>query len=346
MSRTMIRNEIGSEFWDVPLSDTEQIRFPGNTRWFISGTSALQYILRDAARRNHFTRAAVPSWCCSSMIEPFVQQGMKVCFYSVCVDENGLLTCDYTTAPPCDVTLVLSYFGYACQATKGAPSGILIRDLTHSLFCEKRQDADYSFGSLRKWAGFWTGGYAWKQGNWEEKGALPALDPAYEALRKGAMESKRRYLEGADDTKAYLKDFERAEEYLDQCGIMGGSPRDITIAPRFDEAAVRKIRKQNAEILLKAFRDCALFPTIGDSDCPLFVPILLNRDLRDGLRCWLIDNHVYCPVHWGLTDLHRLTDAQRALYEQELSLVCDQRYGATDMDRIVALAKEYLQDRR
>ena len=39
--------------------------------------------------------------------------------------------------------------------------GTVIRDLTHSIYSEKYNDADYYFGSLRKWFGISSGGFAW-----------------------------------------------------------------------------------------------------------------------------------------------------------------------------------------
>ena len=338
----IIRDEIGSEFWSIPVADNEQSAFPQQTRWFISGTSALQYILKDIIQNNNPQSAAIPSWCCECMIEPFIREGLDVFFYSVYVDESGTLTCDYTTAPSCDITLEISYFGYQAQTIKGKPDGILVRDLTHSIFCEKYEDADYYFGSLRKWAGFWTGGYAWKKSGWVISDNIMEIDFAYVELRKGAMEEKLRYLRGEQEDKTYLASFDQAEDYLDHCCIMKGSSRDIQAALNFDIQTVCAKRKQNAKCLLKALRGYALFKSIGENDCPLFVPILLEPAQRDELRKFLIRNRVYCPVHWGVTDLHRLTEPQKYLYDHELSIVCDQRYGQEDMHRIIELITQFM----
>lgn len=342
MDDTIIRDEIGSEFWDVPTAEREQISFPERTKWFISGTSALQYIIQDAMHSHKIACAAIPSWCCSCMIKPFIRRGIRVFFYSVYVDEAGTLTKDYTTVPPCDITLCISYFGYLDQKTVGTPGGVVIRDSTHSLLCENNRDGAYYFGSMRKWAGFWTGGYAWKCGEWADDKELPAVDPDYIRLRKGAMESKLRYLRGKCENKDYLRTFEEAEEYLDRCSIMGGSARDVIAARHFDLAAVKARRRQNAECLLAELREYALFGELSEDDCPLFVPVILNNERRNGLRRFLIENRVYCPVHWEITDLHRLTGLQKRLYEQELSIVCDQRYGPREMKRITGLVKDYL----
>lgn len=344
MNRKIIRDEIGSEFWEVPVISTGKFAFQDNTRWFISGTSALEFILEEVSLRRTILTAAVPSWCCSSMIEPFMKRGIVLSFYSVIVDDQGMVVSDYSSVPYCDVTLVITYFGYAQQKTIGKPSGILIRDMTHSLFCGSQKDAQYYFGSLRKWAGFLTGGYAWKKGEWDTIHAIPPLDPFYKTLRRTAMDEKVQYLSGESEDKAYLKLFERAEEYLDECGIMGGDPEDTDFARHLDVETVKTKRQRNASILCDAFKEIALFRSIGEDDCPLFFPILLEPDLRDSLRQYLINQRIYCPIHWGISPLHQLTRRQRFLYEHEMSIICDQRYGPEEMNRIVTLMKSYLRN--
>ncbi len=345
MDSKIVRDEIGSEFWDIPTTKKTQMFFPENTMWFISGTSALQFIIQDAKEHHRIRRAAIPSWCCSCMIEPFIKNKVAVFFYSVFVDNAGKLTIDYTSAPDCDLTLCISYFGYSEQNYLGRPSGIVIRDVTHSLFCNNIQDASYYFGSLRKWAGFWTGGFAWKKGEWEGMYRAQGVEASYLTLRKAAMGSKLQYLQGKCDHKTYLSIFEQAEDILDHCGIVGGNQRDIFSAVHFDIEKVKKTRRRNAQYLIDELREYALFSNMSEDDCPLFVPILLQREKRDGLRRHLVENRIYCPVHWNITELHRLSDTQRRLYDNELSIVCDHRYDLTDMLRIIINIRDYLQSR-
>lgn len=342
MKDGFIRNEIGSEFWDIPVGETARSLLPPETKWFVSGTGALEYIIRDIRESGEMKRVGIPSWCCSCMIHPFVNAGVEAVFYSVYVDDGGTVTCDYSAAADCDATLVLSYFGYTGQKTVGTPGGILIRDLTHSLFTPLCDDARYYFGSLRKWAGFWTGGYAWKRGEWQTAQPIPPVDPAYLTLRKSAMENKLLYLQGSSHNKDYLSEFEEAEEFLDNCCVMGGCQRDTEAARHLDGEFIRRRRRENAALLLGEVGDMALFPEIRQEDCPMFVPILFpDKDSRDHFRRYLIGKEIYCPVHWPVSELHRLNDRERYLYEHSLSLVCDQRYDAGDMQRICDAIRQY-----
>ena len=147
--------EIGSEFWSVPVASTETLLFPKSTMWFLSGRSALLSIIQDLKDCH---TVAMPSWCCDSMIKPFVDNGFDVRFYS------ALFDCSFHQDPriDCDVLFLMDYFGYSSYSKKVSDyAGIIIRDVTHSVFSSDFTDADYYFGSLRKWCGVWTGGYAW-----------------------------------------------------------------------------------------------------------------------------------------------------------------------------------------
>lgn len=343
MKTDVVRKEIGSEFWDVPTGGSGCVPFPVDTRWFISGTSALEYIICDIQKNNKLERVGIPSWCCSCMILPFVNAGIETVFYSVYVDTEGNLVCDYENVSQCDATLVLTYFGYNELKTRGCPSGILIRDLTHSLFCDTYSDAQYYFGSLRKWTGVWTGGYAWKQGNWNNSQSVPAADASFLQCRANAMSMKLEYLQGHIDQKNYLTLFENAEDFLDQCGIMGSCDRDIHCAMNLNVAFMRERRRENAQVILSELKNMALFSRVDEKDCPMFVPILLaDKKSRDDLRRYLTSNEVYCPIHWPVTSWHVLNEKERYLYDHSLSVVCDHRYNAADMMRVVDLIKEYI----
>lgn len=336
------RREIGSEFWDVPVTEVENDVFPDDTMWFISGTSALTFILKDILLAHSAESAAIPSWCCSCLIEPFQKLGIRVYLYTVCIGENGSLLCDFSSVPRCDITLTMSYFGYEQQINRGKPNGIVIRDLTHSIFGNSKCDADYYFGSLRKWAGFWTGGYAWKSEKWNSNEPVLRLDESYVFLRKTAMEEKYQYLIGEKKDKSYLTLFKKAEDYLDHSPVMEGSKRDSELARRIDVKFLKERRVLNAEIILAELNSYALFREVKSDECPLFVPLILEPDCRNAVQNYLIHEEIYCPIHWSVTDVHCLDRKQRFLYDHEISLVCDQRYDPQDMKRITACIKKLL----
>lgn len=323
--------EIGSEFWNIPICGKENGLFSTSIRWFLSGRSALQYIIEDIKEKRAFHTVAMPSWCCDSMIVPFLRNGIEVKFYPVYGSRQD------QSAVNADAILLMDYFGYTGQSELTGYEGTVIRDITHSIFSSSYNDADFYFGSLRKWAGFWTGGYAWGAGT----EIIPTADEKYVALRKSAMEVKKEYISGASDSKDYLKAFNEAEEYLDSCGVAAAEPRDVTLAQNLDIESIKAQRKKNAKRLLEAFADIAVFQEMKETDCPMAVPILVPQGKRNELRRYLIEQEIYCPIHWPVSKYHKLNDNTRKLYDEELSLVCDQRYTEEDMDRIIMAIKNF-----
>lgn len=330
----MRKIEIGSEFWSVPTCNKTNRLFPEATQWFISGRSALKAVIRDIGAVH---TVAMPSWCCESMFKPFQDEGIKVVFYPVYWEKR----LSQEIRLDCDVLFILDYFGYTTELRNLNFEGIIIRDVTHSIFSSCYSDADYYFGSLRKWCGVWTGGYAWTR----DGHSLPmdhADDMGYTDLRQKAMIQKQRYISGVKDIqddsiqdKAYLQLFNTAEECLDLVGIAPAAERDIVLAEALDTDFIKNRRRANAEILRTAFRDWLMFQEMADEDCPAFVPVLVPEGKRDALRRYLISKEIYCPVHWPVSSGHILNEKQSEIYNNELSLVCDQRYSEDDMHRLV-----------
>lgn len=318
--------EIGSEFWDVPLTKNVNSVVPNDCLWFLSGRYALQHILKTIKKENDIKKAAVPSWCCDSMIKPFLLQNIEVEFYPVYLRNSELVQ---EIPENAQIILVMDYFGFSSNKDYSNYPGIVIRDLTHSLFIKNYNDADYYFGSFRKWCGIWTGGFAWSL-----KHKLDAVESEasinYVGLRKKAMELKADYISGIASEKTFLNLFGQAEDILDELDVVQcASDRDIDLIKRIDTDFIKQARRNNAQILIEELRDITLFGELKDEDCPLFVPIIVEN--RDKLRKKLIDNNIYCPVHWPVSQLHTLTEKTELIYNKEISLICDQRYSENDM---------------
>lgn len=327
--------EIGSEFWSVPTLTAENHFFPGQTQWLLSGRSALMCILQDIRAASGAKTAALPAWCCDSMVRPFLDAGISVSFYPV-YHEQGQLKQDVGAASGCDILFLMDYFGYTGSGGHVETDAIVIRDLTHSVFSGPPAAADYCFGSLRKWAGFHTGGFGWGF----KAPQLPEND-AYIRLRADAMSHKARYIRAETDSKDYLQTFAQAEELLEVSGPAPGDARDVSLANSLDISGLKHRRRENAALLLEEFADIAVFPELKPEDCPLFVPILVPDGQRDALRRHLIQHSIYCPVHWPLTPCQKPDRRSMAIYRDELSLLCDQRYGPEDMRRIVETVKSF-----
>lgn len=339
-----MRTEIGSEFWNVPVTDERNKLFPEETLWFQSGRSALSYIIADIMHKHNVETVGMPSWCCESMIRPFAVSGLKVCFYDVFVDKMNTFVQRVDSVFDCDVILLMDYFGFCKSPDVSGYKGIVIKDITHSIFGTRSKEADYCFGSLRKWCGIKTGGFAYAKEKWSSNNIIRQVDLHYVELRKNAMVKKADYISGIHNDKEYLNIYQQAEQYLednsDMC-ILGADKTDIELAQKIDVQKVKECRRQNARVLLEELKDIVMFSELDSSDCPLFVPIIVPKRNRTELRNELIKKEIYCPVHWPLSHFHQISAVATDVYESEISLVCDQRYGVSDMERLAQEIKNY-----
>lgn len=328
--------EIGSEFWDVPTTNQQNKLFPKSTQWYLSGRSALQAIIKELSAARS---VSLPSWCCDSMLKPFIEAGLEVHFYPVTFDGCFVQDIKLDT----EVLFLMDYFGYTTPFPDlSGYKGVIIRDVTHSIFSSTYYDADYYFGSLRKWCGVWSGGYAWtRDRHMLEKGEADKGE--YIKLRSRAMEEKLDYIEGRCAEKKYLKIYDAAEECLETTGIVAADERDVESALRLDVEKIKKQRRANAEVLRTSFPEWLIFPTLSNADTPMFVPVIVPDGKRDALRRHLINNKIYCPIHWPKSEYHRLDEMTEHIYKNELSLVCDQRYTEEDMNRMVESIKGFME---
>lgn len=330
-------SEIGSEFWDVPVCRDKKWIFPESVQWYLSGRSALKAIIEELKGARS---VSLPSWCCDSIVKPFIDAQIEVHFYpvyfqNVLVQERNM---------DCDVLFLMDYFGYSVPSAElTGYKGTVIRDVTHSIFSTSYTDADYYFGSLRKWCGVWSGGYAWTcDGHRLEEGSQ--AEESYIELRRKAMNEKMEYINGNRSDKNYLTIFNEAEDLLEHVGISQAIKRDLDLIDKLDVMEIKEKRRTNAEVLRKAFPNWLIFSELGLSDAPMFVPVLIPYGKRDDLRSYLIKHEIYCPVHWPISNYHNVDERTGFIYQNELSLVCDQRYTEDDMCRIVGLIKAFMKE--
>lgn len=337
--------EIGSEFWSDGPVRRDRV-------YLLSGRTALEYIIRDILKHHNVKSVLLPSYCCHTIIEPFFRHGISVRFYDVNFNEMNGLSVEVPRARENEIFYYMTYFGF--HQLMGADMNkinkdftVIINDMTHSwLSGDSGFHADYSYVSYRKWTGFDAIALANK-----ETGAFSdfpeAINAEYSNLRKQASSIKRTFMDsGIGEKQEFLDLFEKAEELLEM-DYVGYKPSADTMAAflQLDTTYIVRNRQRNARILIHGLQDIPeielMFQTVHDDEVPLFVPVLL-RENRAELRKYLIDNAIYCPIHWPKSKFHSgISQRAEMLYSQELSLVCDQRYGSDDMNRIVECIRKY-----
>lgn len=340
-----MNKEMGSEFWNNGPVKKNQV-------YLLSGRTALDYIIRDIKKTHKVCSALLPSYCCHTMIEPFIRNKIPVRFYDIYFDELQGITADIPGLKENEIFYYIEYFGFAkisgidVKEIKNH-NAIIIEDCTHSWgYKGEELFSDYLYASYRKWTGFDAIAVAQKrQGSFKE---FPTLhNERYCELRRKAAELKRRFIENGEETKSeFLALFNEAEELLED-DYVDYLPMKDTMADFFcwDKCEMVNRRRKNAKIILDELQDIPqiqlLFSELAEGDVPLFVPILV-KDGRAELREFLTKNRVYCPIHWPLSDYHAdISEKARELYTEELSLICDQRYEIDDIKRMTGLIKQF-----
>ena len=256
-----------------------------------------------------------------------------------------------------DVFYVANYFGYSanlpietvirlkqCGAT-------VINDRTHSLLWEDDvidSIADYSFGSIRKWMGVVSGAYLSKRNGNLHVSEL--RDCPYLSDRIEAMKIKFSYMSGSKtiDKKEFLDKYGRFGHHLEEdYRNYRMDEESLNMWLYADKQTMRNARRNNAVMLHKMLEDIPrVIPmfSIEKGDSPLFVPVLLNnKEERDALRHHLTANAIYCPIHWPKPELIEISMKVNHIYDRELSLLCDQRYGFEDMKHVIDTIIDFYQ---
>lgn len=360
-------HEIGSEFWTncTPRGQSNNgmralkiyEAYSSHCLETLSGRTALEYIVEIMYGQGK-RMAYLPSYCCHTMIEPFVKHGISVCFYDVVWTGHGLnriLDVDNKS----DMVLLMDYFGHTDMQTvmlseKLRKTGkTVIYDATHSMFSIGLNGLPYDFvyGSYRKWIDINCGFFVWNEDLFEEELSWIDNNENYAKARKEFFDLKADFMNGKHVSKdQFLPLMETAESILEkEYHHKLPDARSMEVLLNTDVEFLKSRRLENARLIidfingLKDERLSCINPLLNSTDIPLFVPVLFESEVqRNAARNYLIEHDIYCPVHWPLSELHLINNNAKKIYEKELSIICDQRYDNSDMYRIINTINNFL----
>ena len=361
----MTYSEIGSYFWleERQLSGKDRAAVPENNAesrmpWLpkaedalftFSGRAAIEMVLLDLLKQKKNFKVWVPSYSCVSMLQSFIDHDIPYSFYDVSF-QNGGFCYDLESAGSGDVVLIMSYFGLETKTAHEwigklrAKGAVVIEDITHSLFCETpaSQESDYLVASLRKWMELPSGGWAGKRsGTFAVRPNLDSDHTVEERIR--AMQEKYAYLQGKTNEKeGYLSTLSKCDNDLIHTDrMLKMDSLSCALLASADISEMKRKRRGNAAALRSGLADLAdgglILPEPDTSvQTPLFYPVFLPEEKRESLRRHLIQNGMYCPVHWP-----EVMGAAPGIRKNELSLICDQRYSLGDMQAICSCIHEW-----
>lgn len=339
-------SEIGSEFWieSVP----ESFLTVRDGVYCISGRTAIDLILQEIMRHREVKSVAMPAWCCDSMLAPFLSRNIDVQFYDMCYEGGQLKNCA-SLADTADIFYLTNYFGYEntlpidMVKDKKEQGSVILYDRTHSFLLddgEYRFWADYSFASIRKWMGVISGAVI-------EGLAQPELkDCPYVPVKEKAMCNKYRFLKGDGRIKKerFLKAFGEFNHQL-AADYRNYSMDDLSYSLYKQEnlQVLKTRRRKNAEFIHESLYGVQYVCELTKGSAPLFVPILFDSESqRDKVRKKLIEQQIYCPIHWPQPAHIPAEFKVNDIVSRELSLLCDQRYGITEMRRQIEIIQSII----
>lgn len=335
-------SEIGSEFSNYK-DDGLNFVMPEKIKDYaftFSGRTAIGVVLKNLP---HIKKALLPSYCCDSMIEPFRESKIEVYFYNV--NYQNILQIEVNIPQDVDLLLWCNYFGYKNNMpnldyfiNKG---GIIVEDITHSLYSQQKYDSQSHFlvASLRKWGPLFCGGYCASTNTLLKYKPMQQPPIYFIDNRKLAMDLKEQYLINKSNSKKekFMTLFNECNKWISKNYLnllIDDESKKILFRSK-NESIINK-RISNARCLHEGLQNNVNIEMLFDInyiDCPLFVPIIIKNGKRDYYRKKLIENKIYCPIHWP----HSNEKCESNLYELELSLICDQRYTENDMKKIISI---------
>ena len=332
--------EIGSEFSSNSTSYginkyLEISEYP--KRYVLSGRTGLSLIAEEL--KKDISNIALPDYCCGSMIAPFVSNGFNISFYNALNSEVSVIE------EKVQAVLIMDYFGFLSDDTFRFLSHckdngkIIIVDATQTAFSySKTYDlADYLVVSYRKWFDSLCAVVYSKNGFVTPDNSAEHF--SYMGKWRDAAKLKEKYLTcSCGDKQEFLTLYANANHELDSdYARYKASGSEISLLSKMDSSFLRNVRQTNAKFLVDEVKKMSkvadielMFNEVKEEDCPLFVPVLLNENKRDYVRKKLIDNNIYCPVHWPIDKRYPYVDT--IYHRKELSLICDQRYGLKEME--------------
>ena len=293
-------------------------------------------------------RLWMPDYFCYEVIETIKEQtGIEVMMY-----EDGPMCEGKVEELPYkkgDVLLRMNFFGMRdFRSNKNIPVPV-IEDHSHDPFGHWAlySDADWCISSIRKTLPLPEGGIMWSPKGHKLTISIPSSEEneRIAATRWEGMELKAKYLRGENVIKdEFRKKFTDTEEWFDCAEPVLIDQRSLKlISEQFDINLWFGAKRKNWALLseLVSKDHCQVLSAEHES-CTMFSLVLLMEDknLRDEVRKWLIENCVYPAILWNVRD--EASEASRDFSGRMLSIHCDGRYTEDDIRQLAGILNQAL----
>ena len=345
-SRIELGSEFNLNFNELSIAENNLLGFLSaySTLWVDSGRSAIKCIetLSDKI-------VLLPEYICESVIDCFDISNIR--FYKInedfTIDLDDLLS---KINKDIGTIFVVNYFGNIHN--ENVLSNIrdiadvlgitIIEDNTQSLFSVHDSIADYQVASVRKWLPCPNGGVLYSTyNNLSDIGTTLYISKHNDKVK--AMLLKEMYLQdGLEVNEVYRQLFVEAEKRFHQGLIFKISDLSRFIISCYNVDKLVERRKRNYKHLKEGLKSLGInvVHTLSDQECPFVLPLRVKN--RNDFREFLIDNRVYCAVHWPFDGVDA-DNRKIAKYNADtlISLPIDQRYGKKEIDYMLEVISRY-----
>lgn len=301
---------------------------------FVNARSALSLLL-DLVRP---VQVWLPSYLCGAILEPLAKHQCATRFYGVNYDLKIASTEWMHEVAPRDLVLLISYFGFPCDATCATEAkkrgAWVLEDACQSLPTSgHNSSSDFVLFSPRKFVGVPDGGILRLNAKVESdvaKLSQPPLSWWLRSLTASFLRTRFDSIGGDREWFALFRDVE-SESPVGDYAMSELSSRILVECVDYEFVARKRV--QNYEVLSRKLGEIALFPVLPSGVVPLGFPIRIKE--RDKVIQGLFRHEIFPAVHWPIEDIvppdyqgsHRLAS-------EIMTLPCDQRYDDAEMERI------------
>lgn len=323
-----------------------------NVAFTHSGRSAITTAVRHLGLEGY--KVFVPAFSCHSVTDAFLSCDCKVIYYPINRDltanETELFRLMDEHNPA--ILYVCPLFGFDTSSSlreryKDIQNrGIrIIEDVTHSLLSGfNTKMVDVVVCSLRKWLEIPDGGFVCGLKDFDTKDYYLSRQEQTEIVNNFIKASRLKldYLtKGKEALKqVFLPLFYRNNEIFDDTSIscrMSSFSYEILLQADFEQVVER--RRVNYDFLLNHIKNPLvdiIFKSLPAVVVPLYMPVYVGYGRRADLQNALINERLYCPVIWPTpSQVLAACPAENLRFHNDiLSLVIDQRYDVSDMERL------------
>ena len=325
---------------------TEPIGEPGRIPAFLKGQALLLANARSGiaiiVEALCPLRIWLPSFLCDAVLFPVRRSPSVLKFYEVGEDLNVSPDGWLGQISERDLVVLIDYFGFPsskeCAYRAKEQGAWVLEDACQALLSDGLDaPVDFVVYSLRKFLGVPDGGVLIQRNptaDFKEIQLHPA--PREWWLKAFWATILRRDFDYFTSERKWFGLF-RMVEREQPCGryAMSELTREL-LTHSFDYEKIALRRIENYQTLAELLNRWALYAHLPPGVVPLGFPIRIPH--RDQIRSALYDQRIYPPVHWPIPEAVP-TDYQacRRLAAEIMTLPCDQRYNAADMQRMAQI---------